>query len=128
MSKCRRGFGLDTGFIDHLRIVNTGNCRSLTGLHTPKVTVTTAHSTCSLQFLLASPAQSFSGPTPSGLATTFYYLKFETPPSCRARSPYLNPPGTWWPGYTPRQWISFSLLPTTRRATVEVFDPAFTRD
>jgi hypothetical protein len=34
--------------------------------------------------------------------TTFYCLRFETPPTCRARSPYLYPPGTGWPGYTPR--------------------------
>jgi hypothetical protein len=31
-----------------------------------------------------------------------------------------------WPGYTPRHWIPFSSLPTIRRATVEVFDPAST--
>jgi hypothetical protein len=37
-----------------------------------------------------SLAQSFSGPTPSGLVT-FYCLTFETPPTWRARSPYLNP-------------------------------------
>jgi hypothetical protein len=34
------GFGLEIGFIDHLRIVTTGNC--LTEFHTPNVTVTTA--------------------------------------------------------------------------------------
>jgi hypothetical protein len=30
------------------------------------------------------------------------------------------------PGYTPRHWVPFSSPPTTRRATVEVFDPAST--
>jgi hypothetical protein len=49
----------------------------------------------------SSLAQSFSGPIPVGLATIFYCLRFET---------------------------SFSSPPTTRRATVEVFDPASTRD
>jgi hypothetical protein len=29
---------------------------------------------------------------------------------------------------SPRHWVSFSLPPTTRRATVKVFDPASTRD
>jgi hypothetical protein len=28
-----------------------------------------------------------------------------------------------WPGYTPRHWVSFSSPPTTRRATVEIFEP-----
>jgi hypothetical protein len=48
-----------------------------------------------------SPAQSFSGPSPVGLATIFYCLRFET---------------------------SFLSPPTTRRATLEVFDPASTRE
>jgi hypothetical protein len=31
--------------------------------------------------------------------TIFYCcLRFETPPTCRAGSPYLYPPGTGWPG------------------------------
>jgi hypothetical protein len=75
----------------------------------------------------ASPAQSFSGPRPAGLMTTFYCLRYETPPTWRATSPYLYPPGTEWPSYTPRHWFPSSSPPTTRRATVEVFDPASTR-
>jgi hypothetical protein len=38
-----------------------------------------------------SPAQSFSGPSSAGLMATFYCLRFETPPTWRARSPYLYP-------------------------------------
>jgi hypothetical protein len=38
------------------------------------------------------------------------------------------PPRTGWPGYTPRYWVPFSSPPTTRKATVEVFDPASTQD
>jgi hypothetical protein len=75
----------------------------------------------------SSPAQSFLGPSPAGLVTIFYGLRFETPPTWRARSPYLYPPGTGWPSYTPRHWVPFSSPPTTRRATVEVFEPASTR-
>jgi hypothetical protein len=52
-------------------------------------------------YCLDSPAQSFLGPSPLGLATIFYCLRFETS--------LLSPP-------------------TTRRVTVEVFDPASTRD
>jgi hypothetical protein len=39
--------------------------------------------------------------------TTFYCLRFETPPNWRARSPYLYPPGTGWPSYTPGHWVPF---------------------
>jgi hypothetical protein len=56
---------------------------------------------CRLQLLLASPAQSFSDSSPVGLATVFYCLRFET---------------------------SILSRPTTRRATVEVFNPVSTRD
>jgi hypothetical protein len=76
----------------------------------------------------SSPAQSSSGPSPAGLMTTFYCLRFETPPTWRARPPYLCPLGTGLPGYTPRHWVSISSPPTTRRATVEVLEPASTRD
>jgi hypothetical protein len=67
---------------------------------------------CRLQFLLV-------------LASAV--LRFEIPPTWRARSPYLYPPGTGWPSYTPRHWVLFSSSPTTRRATVEVFESASTR-
>jgi hypothetical protein len=59
--------------------------------------------------------------------TLFHCLRSEAPPTWRATSPYLYPPGTGWPGYTPRRWVPVSSPPTTRRATVEVFDPACTR-
>jgi hypothetical protein len=54
-----------------------------------------------------SPAQSFSGLSPEGLMIIFYCLRFETPPTWRARSPYLYHPGTGWLGYTPRHWVLF---------------------
>jgi hypothetical protein len=74
----------------------------------------------------SSPAQSFSCPSLAGLIT-FYCLRFETLPTWRARSPYLYPPGTGWPDYIPMHWVPFSFLHMTRRATVEVLDPASTR-
>jgi hypothetical protein len=74
-------------------------------------------------FCWSSPAQSFTGPSPKVLVTIFYCLRFETPPTWRNRSPYLYPPGTGWHSYTPRHWVPFSSPPTTRRATVEVFEP-----
>jgi hypothetical protein len=62
-----------------------------------------------------------------GTHMTFYCLGFETPPTWRARSPYLYPRGTGWPSYTPRHWVPFSSPPTTCRVTVEVFELASTQ-
>jgi hypothetical protein len=47
----------------------------------------------------------------------------DSPPTWRATSPYLYPPGTGWPSYTHRHWVLFSSLSTTCRATVEIFEP-----
>jgi hypothetical protein len=68
----------------------------------------------------SSPAQSLSCPSPAGFMATFYCLRFETPPTWKARSPYLYPAGTGWPGYTPRHWVFFSSPTCT--------GPASTRD
>jgi hypothetical protein len=69
----------------------------------------------------SSPAELFSGASPPWLVTVFYCLRFDTPPTWRARSPYLYSTGTGWPSCTPRHWVPFSSFPTIRRATVEVF-------
>jgi hypothetical protein len=74
-----------------------------------------------------SPAQSFWGPSSAVLITIFYCIRIQTFPTSRARSPYLYPPGTGWPSYTPRHWVPFASPPTTRRATVELLESAFTR-
>jgi hypothetical protein len=60
------------------------------------------------------------------LIASFYCLRFETPSNLRAKLLYLEPPWTEWQGYTPRHWIPFSSPPETHRATVELFNPAFT--
>jgi hypothetical protein len=49
-------------------------------------------------------------------------------PILRARSPYLYPPTTGWTIYTLRHWVPFSLPPTTRKASMEVFEHAATRN
>jgi hypothetical protein len=41
---------------------------------------------------------------------TFYCFRFQIPPTWRDRSPYLYPPGTGWPSYTPRHWVPFRRL------------------
>jgi hypothetical protein len=66
----------------------------------------------SQSYCWSSPAQSFSGSSPTGLMTIFYCLRFETPLTWRARSQYLYPPGTGWRSYTPRQlFIALQLEP-----------------
>jgi hypothetical protein len=50
----------------------------------------------------------------------YFTVSSETPPTWRVRFPYLYPPRTGWPSYTPGHWVPSSSL-TTRRATVEVF-------
>jgi hypothetical protein len=57
-----------------------------------------------------SPVQSFSGPSPAGLMTTFCCLRFETPSTWRARTPYFYLPVRVWPGYTSRHWVAFRRL------------------
>jgi hypothetical protein len=75
----------------------------------------------------SSPAKSFLGPSPTGLRTVFYSLGFKIPPTWRARDPYLYPPITEWPIYTPRHWVPFSSSPTPRRTMTEVFESSSTR-
>jgi hypothetical protein len=38
----------------------------------------------------------------------------ETPTTWRARFPYLYPPGTGWPSYTPGHWVPFTSSLSTR--------------
>jgi hypothetical protein len=73
---------------------------------------------CHLQLLLVLASAVILGPSPAGFMTIFYCLRFDTPPTWRARSPYLYPPGTGF---------SFTSPHTTRMVTVEVFEPSSTR-
>jgi hypothetical protein len=50
----------------------------------------------------------------------YFTVSSETLPTWRAKFPYLYPPGTGWPSYTPRHWVPFMSSVTTRRATLEV--------
>jgi hypothetical protein len=40
----------------------------------------------------------------------YFTVSFETPPTWRARSLYLYPPGTGCPSYTPGHWVPFCRL------------------
>jgi hypothetical protein len=44
----------------------------------------------------------------------YFTVSSKTPPTLRARSPYLYPPGTGWPSYTPGHWVPFTSSLTTR--------------
>jgi hypothetical protein len=48
-------------------------------------------------------------------------------PNREGEVPIFISPGTGLPSCCPRHWVPFSSPPTTRRAIVEVFEPAFTR-
>jgi hypothetical protein len=49
------------------------------------------------------------------------------PHNLEGRVPIFISPGIGWPSYTPRHSVTFSSTPTTRRATMEVFEPATMR-
>jgi hypothetical protein len=57
-----------------------------------------------------SPAQAYMGPSPAGRVTIFYYLRFQTPPTWRARSLYLYPSGTESLSYTLGSGFRFRRL------------------
>jgi hypothetical protein len=65
---------------------------------------------CRLQLLLVLASAVILGSESSGNHDQIYYLRFETPPTWRARSPYLYRPGTGWPSYNRRHWVPFRRL------------------
>jgi hypothetical protein len=77
---------------------------------------------CRVQLLLVLGSEVILGSESHGIHGRIL-LRFETLSTWRARYPYLNLLGTGWPSYTPRYGIPFSSPPTTRRATVDVFQP-----
>jgi hypothetical protein len=83
---------------------------------------------CRLQLLLGLASAVILRSKSRGTDDNILLPQIPDSPTWRATSQYLYPPGTGWPGYTPRHWVPFSSPPTTRRATVEVFDPAITQD
>jgi hypothetical protein len=66
--------------------------------------------------------QSFSDPSPKGLMTIFYPLRFETPPTWMARSLNIYPLRTGLPSYSPKHWFPFLSPPTSCKAIVKVFN------
>jgi hypothetical protein len=54
----------------------------------------------------ALPEQSLLSRSPAELRP-YFTVSSETPPTWRARFPFLYPPGTRWPSYTPGHWVPF---------------------
>jgi hypothetical protein len=53
--------------------------------------------------------------------------RFVTPPNLEGQVSIFTSPPRRLAGLYPRQWVPFSTPPTTRRATVEIFEPASTQ-
>jgi hypothetical protein len=77
----------------------------------------------------SGPGLPFFGFHNNNLYTGLYCYSSAQPPTWRTRSPYLWPPETGWPRYTPRHWVpilvafydshglqrDYSLIPATTR-------------
>jgi hypothetical protein len=83
----------------------------------------------SLSFTIDDGLRQAANPVPESRGSHDHILLSQTwgsPPTWRARSPYLYLQETGWPSYAPRNLVSLSSPPTTRRATVEIFKPTST--
>jgi hypothetical protein len=81
---------------------------------------------CRLQLLLALASAVIPRSESRGTHDHILLSQIRDSPNLEGQVPYLYPPGTGWPGCNPRNWVPFSSPPTTRRATVEIFNPATT--
>jgi hypothetical protein len=77
---------------------------------------------CCLQLLLALASAVILRSESSGIYDHILLPQIRDSPNLEGQVPVFIAPGTGWAGYTPMHWVSSS--PTTRRAEVEVFDPA----
>jgi hypothetical protein len=83
---------------------------------------------CRLQFMLVLASAVILSSESRGTLEQILLSHFRDSPNLEGQVPYLYPPEKWWPGYASRHWVPFSWPPTTRRATVEVFERASTRE
>jgi hypothetical protein len=82
---------------------------------------------CRLQLLLVLAGAVTLRSESSGTHDQILLSQIRDSPTCKARSLYLYPPGTGWPSCTLRHRVPFSSPPTTRRATMNIYEPASTR-
>jgi hypothetical protein len=82
---------------------------------------------CLLYMLLALASVVFLESESLGIRVHILLSQIRDPiPTWRAKSPYSYPPWTGCTSYTPGHWFPFSSLPSTLRATMEVFELAST--
>jgi hypothetical protein len=110
-----------------LRATTNIFCQLNTCFYSPYVTSSLTRGwVCCLQLLLAFASAVILGSESRG---THHILlsQIRDFPNLEGQVPIFISPGTEWPIYIPRHRVPFSSPPTTRRATVEVFEPASTR-
>jgi hypothetical protein len=83
--------------------------KAVAGLLTLKRSLTRGR-VCRLQLPLVLASAVILRSKSLGLMIIFYCRRSETLPTCRARSPYLYPPGTWCPSYISRYRVPFRRL------------------
>jgi hypothetical protein len=81
---------------------------------------------CRLQLLLVLANAAIFGSDSHGTRDDILLPQIQDFPNQEGQVPVLYTPGAGWPSCTLRHWVPFSS-PPTRRATVEVFEPASTR-
>jgi hypothetical protein len=80
-----------------------------------------------LQLLLVLASAVILGSESRGTHDHVLLSQIQDSPNPEGQVPVFIFPRNRVPSYTPRHWVPFSSPPTTRGATVEVFDPAPTR-
>jgi hypothetical protein len=96
--------------------------------HSPYVTLSLRWGwVCRLQLLLALASAVILRSDFRGTHDHILHSQIWDSPNLEGQVPVFISPGTGWPSYTLRHWVPFSSLPTTRRSTVEVFEPVSTR-
>jgi hypothetical protein len=94
-----------------------------TCFHTPYVTSSLTRGWVrSLQLLLVLASTVILSSDSRGTRDHILLSQIQDSPNLEGQVPYLRPPGTGTPSYTPRHWVPVSSPPTTRRVMVEVFD------
>jgi hypothetical protein len=83
---------------------------------------------CHLQLLLALASAVILRSDSRGTHDHILLSQIRESTNLEGQVPVFIPPKNRLTRYTPRHWVPFSSPPTTHRATVEVFDPASTRD
>jgi hypothetical protein len=76
---------------------------------------------CRLQLLLAFASTVILRSESRGFHYLILLSQIRDPLTWMAGSPYLYSPGTGWSSFNPGHLVLFSLPPTTRMATLEVF-------